>query len=76
MALLLALAVLDGSRSSAAAHEHFPVPHARPVSQAAARPAPLYAAWTDSIIGNRSRMIQVGTVVIVIAIFILTRSTK
>jgi hypothetical protein len=47
------------------------VPQQVIVSTTAAPPAPLWAAWTDGILGNRDRMIQFTAVIIAIGIFIL-----
>lgn len=47
-----------------------------PLVAAAATYAVCPAAFWDSILGNQTRMIQVGLVIIAIGIFILTRSIK
>jgi hypothetical protein len=65
-ALAAALALLAGSPAARA--QASPPPAPGPVSC-----RPTFAGWQQLVLGNRSRMIQIATVIMVVGIFILTR---
>jgi hypothetical protein len=72
-AILLIVLILGAADTVSA--QSLDVPQAA-VSMTSSASTPLWAAWTDGIIGNRDRMIQATAIAIAIGIFILTRSTK